>query len=333
MPSSYTHQLIAEQIAEALPENIKSRVSFMPEYFFGAQGGDVFYFYNIAGGGKNIGKYFHRKNIYGVFTSFARSAGTCDPRALSYIAGYITHYAADTVFHPYVYWLSKTEKERTGRKKDNFHALAESDFDGYFVRRYKRSGVNEYEFPVKYGDLDLKAVFPVLAEAVACGGGEIKERRFFRAAKRFFSFQNFFSDRRFRRGRTLFGAEKFLHLPHVFSGLYRRENYDLRYVNGERREWYYPAEPALTSRESADELFERSVKEGVRLICAFFIAAEGNEPLKKEDFGKHFLTGLPEDAALPFDEKGNPADQAEKGAEKKTREKNAAARHETKAHN
>ena len=52
MPSSYTHQLIAEQIAEALPENIKSRVSFMPEYFFGAQGGDVFYFYNIAGGGK-----------------------------------------------------------------------------------------------------------------------------------------------------------------------------------------------------------------------------------------------------------------------------------------
>ena len=73
-------------------------------------------------------------------------------------------------------------------------------------------------------------------------------------------------------------------------------------MNGERREWYYPAEPALTSRESADELFERSVKESVRLICAFFIALDGGEELSREDFGRHFLTGIAEGS--PLNEKG-----------------------------
>ena len=307
MPSSYTHQLIAEKTAELLPENIKNRVTFLPEYYLGAQGGDVFYFYNIAGGTKNIGKYFHRRNIYGVFSSVLRSAAEGDGRALSYIAGYITHYAADTVFHPYVYWRAREEKIKTGRKKDNFHALIESDFDSYFVQKYKRLGVNEYVWPVRYADLDCKAVFPMLAAAVACGQEErpLKEHAFCRAVKRFIRFQNFFSDRSFRRGRALHGTEKFLHLPHFFSGLYRRQNFNAAFLNEAREEWHYLAAPGLTSHESADELFEKSVKQAARLIGAFFIALDGGTALPEEDFCLQFLTGLPQGQA-DLDEKGEP---------------------------
>lgn len=313
MPSSYTHQIIAEEIAGSLPENVKSRIPFAPEYFLGAQGGDVFYFYNIAGGQKNIGKYFHRRNTYGIFSSFLESARTDGAHAVSYAAGYITHYAADTVFHPYVYWLCKRQKETTGRKRDNFHGISESDLDTYFVQKYKRMPVNEYGLPLRTEDLALAEIYPLLSRAVACGSGEkaLQERGLRRAVKRFFSFQNFFSDRHFRRRKALYGAEKLFHAPHCFSGLYRREKYDGTCLNAERGEWYYPADPNVTSRESADELFGRSVREGVRLICAFFIALDGGAPLGEEDFSKHFLTGLAHSESLPFDEKGEPRAERE----------------------
>ncbi len=312
MPSSYTHQLIAERVAEELPENVKSRLSFMPEYFLGAQGGDIFYFYNMAGREKNVGKYFHRRNIYGVFSSFLQSASACAPAALCYMAGYITHYAADTVFHPYVYWLARTQKQKTGRKKDNIHARSESDFDSYFVQKIRRMKVNEYEYPVRYGDLDFGALFPVLK--AACAERELTEKGLRRAVRRFFRMQEFFSDRHLRRGKALYGLESVLHAPHFFSGLYRREHCDEAYLNRERGEWHYPADPEKVSHESVDELFGRSVKEGVRLICAFFIALDGGQTLSEEDFGKHFLTGLPENAPAPCDEKGDPVLPRDRGA-------------------
>lgn len=266
----------------------------------------------MAGREKNVGKYFHRRNIYGVFSSFLQSASACAPAALCYMAGYITHYAADTVFHPYVYWLARTQKQKTGRKKDNIHARSESDFDSYFVQKIRRVGVNEYEYPVRYGDLDFGALFPVLK--AACTERELTERGVRRAVRRFFRMQEFFSDRHLRRGKALYGLESVLHAPHFFSGLYRREHCDEAYLNRERGEWHYPADPEKVSHESVDELFGRSVKEGVRLICAFFIALDGGQTLSEEDFGKHFLTGLPENAPAPCDEKGDPVLPRDRGA-------------------
>ena len=106
MPASYTHQILAEKIFEALPENIKAMIPFSSEYFLGAQGGDVWYFHKIPGSRHrlNLGKYFHRRNVYEVFCSLLKSAAK-GGAAASYAAGYVTHYAGDTVFHPYVYFM------------------------------------------------------------------------------------------------------------------------------------------------------------------------------------------------------------------------------------
>ena len=45
MPSSITHELIAEAAAEAFPEEIRRLAGDHPDYFFlGAQGPDLFFF-------------------------------------------------------------------------------------------------------------------------------------------------------------------------------------------------------------------------------------------------------------------------------------------------
>ena len=47
MPAEYTHQIIAENVLEALPAAQRERVSDFSAYCIGAQGGDVFYFLRI----------------------------------------------------------------------------------------------------------------------------------------------------------------------------------------------------------------------------------------------------------------------------------------------
>ena len=49
MPSSITHELIAEEAIKRLPEKIRKIVQDSPdEFFLGAQGPDVFFFYRIG---------------------------------------------------------------------------------------------------------------------------------------------------------------------------------------------------------------------------------------------------------------------------------------------
>ena len=44
MPAEYTHQLIAEQIYARLPEGLRQKISDLPSYFLGAQGGGCLLF-------------------------------------------------------------------------------------------------------------------------------------------------------------------------------------------------------------------------------------------------------------------------------------------------
>lgn len=298
MPSSYTHQLIAEAVLARLKGEGKELFSACADYFLGAQGGDVLYFYNMAGREKNVGKYFHRRNVYGVFSSFLRSARGGDAHVRAYIAGYITHYAADTVFHPYIYHYCRAMRAETGKKRDHFHARAESDLDTYFVQTRAGVPVSGYRLPLRFDEICVPAVFAALAPA--CTERALTERGVRRAIARFLRVQAFFADS--RRGRAVYAAESILHAPRVFSGLCRREGIDGRVLNGQHAPWAYPADPAVLSREGADELFMRSVKEGVRLVLAFFAAADGGGELDPQAFGKHFLTGL--SGSPPYDERG-----------------------------
>ena len=59
----------------------------------------------------------------------------------------------------------------------------------------------------------------------------------------------------------------------------------------------------------------RAVAEGVRLICAFFIALEGGGELAEADFSKNFLTGAEEGVPLvrPQASKKRPRKRAKGG--------------------
>lgn len=297
MPSSITHQLIAEEALKRFPPAAAEAVRRAPdEYFLGAQGPDVFFFYRIGSNKEyNFGKFLHRYRVYDVFILFLRvlAQDKNDNRvpqfseeektqALSYMLGYITHYSADSTFHPFVYhYLQKTNAPKT------VHQQMENDWDVYFLRE-KRGMENEY-FSYAFSPKPLirhrtvARLFRFLAAHLE--REEMKQSKFNGSIKNFARYLRFFhkkcytSQRRWERTEKIFHAKKFL------SALYPRKNPEPAYLYGEDY-----AELSNGRGRNADELFERAVAESARLGELFLAALDGGS-VDRNDFGRGLLSG------------------------------------------
>ena len=124
MPAPQTHFLIARETLNRFPPNIQDKLQpHLSLYFFGAQGADFCFFYPPTSGfSKNFGSYLHRKGGYGAFG--VCKAFSTQPSLFAYSLGYITHYATDTVFHPFIY--------QTAGRSTFRHRRIESAFDAFF---------------------------------------------------------------------------------------------------------------------------------------------------------------------------------------------------------
>ena len=125
MPAHYTHHLIASKALDTLPAPTKNIISlYLPLYFFGAQGADFCFLYRyLSPRGKNLGSHLHRSGGYPAFCVL-KSLASRDLKLLAYTLGYITHYAADVTFHPFIYAHAK--------KSIWTHARIESAMDAQF---------------------------------------------------------------------------------------------------------------------------------------------------------------------------------------------------------
>ena len=296
MPAQYTHQLIAERTLAALPAPLREKISSFAAFCLGAQGGDVFYFLRVRGGkGKNFGRFMHSGDVFSVFESFYEALlSRPSAQAFSYVAGYISHYAADTLFHPFVYGLMERFAAAEPRWKGKRHVYIESDLDSHFIAAREGIPVSRYKSPVRRAEISLDELYPLLLGVSERAGRVAFSRHAFRCAvRRFFFFEKLCGDRKGRRRAFWNGTERLFRLPHVFSLLCRRDVPDARCLNREEGEWRNPSAPDQRSCESADALFDRAVAEGARLIALFADCLERGAPLPREEFSKGFLTAAP----------------------------------------
>ena len=96
MPDYFSHSIAAERIYENLAAKDKEKIPSHTLYLLGAQGGDVFFTYNLILTKKNLGRDLHRRNAFDIISRL--SCGS-----LSYAAGFAAHYALDSTLHPAVY--------------------------------------------------------------------------------------------------------------------------------------------------------------------------------------------------------------------------------------
>ncbi len=171
MPARYTHYLIANKCFHAFPEEVKSEISDLALYFFGAQGADFCFFYKFYNPQTpNFGSFLHRKGGYDAFSVlllFARRY----PQIRSYALGFISHYAVDCAFHPDVYALSGKSPVKHNRIE---YALDEyfKGKEGYDeLSHYIKGNLNEKqkrELFFAYSAISAKCGFPPLQYPAFC---------------------------------------------------------------------------------------------------------------------------------------------------------------------
>jgi hypothetical protein len=160
---------VARQSLNSLPPRIQEKITpYLPLYYFGAQGADFCFFYRpLSQKNNNFGSYLHRTGGYKVFDVLHRASAQ-SPALFAYAAGYITHYAADVILHPYVYAFSKKSTWTHTRIESaldfaygkQYSKLAKEDFKRYF--KPCLSNANKGELFTLYQDVAKTCGLPPL---------------------------------------------------------------------------------------------------------------------------------------------------------------------------
>lgn len=287
MPSSITHELIAEETLNRLPQHIRDVVDQAPDYYFlGAQGADVLFFYKPTSRKElNIGKFLHRNRVFELFSLFSKCAALPEierTRTLAYALGYITHYSADSEFHPFVYaYLQKTGANKL------VHQQIENDWDVYFLRTRRGKEAEKYRLRFSLKKIAKEGTFYRLVAAIAdeFGRRKISEAALKRALSLFGLYYRSMHGRCYRSQRGWARFEALFHYKGL-SYLYPRKDPAPDVLFGEEF-------PALAGgrADTADELFDRTTQIAARRILLFLRAFEEGSPLPREEFSKHLLTG------------------------------------------
>ena len=298
MPALFVHQLLAEKILSALPKDVQARVKERQEaYFLGAQGGDPFYLYSVVQDGlkRNIGVLMHKSNVYGQFLAWIKTVQETDnPTAFAYALGYITHYAVDTTFHPYIcYRTDRAKESKEGRKRDNQHFRIESDIDCLFVERHFGKSVNKYRYPNPRKGIHGKELADAFRRvAVEAWGVKTERKPLMRAVNLFLRLQTFLQDRLFLRRKWVSALETVFFLNRTPSCMIRRKHPDRTLSNDAHDEWFYPEMPTEKRTDDVWMLAEKAIFRSVELIVAFDRAVKNGDVLDQEAFGLQFVSGI-----------------------------------------
>lgn len=135
MPSTITHTFIGLDTVDKLNNKPKSIInSRINNFKIYCQNTDIFYFYHIFLLKNNkvqeLGHRFHHEHVFDSFNLLIEDDKLSkDLELFTLIAGFITHYQADLIMHPYVNSFSKEKC----RGRDSKHFEVETYIDNYYV--------------------------------------------------------------------------------------------------------------------------------------------------------------------------------------------------------
>lgn len=161
MPNALTHSYIAEQTFLALPKSVQDAVRpYRRLYDLGCLGPDLLMglVFNDDFDKKNAGERLHTEFVY---AGFKNGADYCrehpsDRAVYAYLLGSLTHYAADSTIHPYVY---EYVEHRMRQKFDPIlngclHTIVETEMDvyvgHYFLKGKKADTFWRFRFLPRY---------------------------------------------------------------------------------------------------------------------------------------------------------------------------------------
>jgi len=154
LPGFTTHYLFGVKAYNDLPNNYLKHVisKYRGLYQVGLQGPDIF-FYNVPLSRhrdcRNIGSYMHEYHVNRFFRKYLEELSDISSKqqweqALSYFAGFLCHYIADSICHPYVYGRIQYDTQGKPSLFHGLHAELENDIDALLLLKFKKKKPSEF---------------------------------------------------------------------------------------------------------------------------------------------------------------------------------------------
>lgn len=294
MPNIYAHYFTGIDAFALLPDHIAERID-QDAYRFGLQGPDYLFYYNASPFRPNpriaaLGSAIHRRNVGEFLSSMMdcvlQETGRRSFIAASYMAGFLGHYALDTITHPFVYYVTKTSK---------YHTMFETFADGKLL---ELRGETLHSLPA---DIIVSAgnnktiIADIYAYAISRAHGErISSITLCKAMDSFTRFMAKLDDpmgkiyKRYKRMEKLL-----LGYPVLSRVLHPPDIEDRDYLNLEHREWHKPWNKDFSSTSSLPDMMGEAAQLHSEYVLALYAAIDSSSKDEAlQLFGQNsFLTG------------------------------------------
>ena len=274
MPSSIVHRYIGLDTLNKLDkkpyEIINKRVN---NYILYCQCTDVLYFYRIIGfGGKRIQNLGHQFHWHSVFKSFNYlldlNKENKDPELFTFIAGFITHYKADSTMHPFINYQAQDDDKI---KMYDKHFMIETYLDNYYLQKRENVDYRKYKM--------YKLIFHHTKEQVIIDSVEGLYKNVFNAEgvgkcyyKGVSSMKRVFKYIRYDPWKIKKQLLKLIDLNHFHVRRTRYLSYNFPLDNNDKilnlshREWHNNRDASIKSSKSFDDLWEDVVNMSYPII-------------------------------------------------------------------
>lgn len=325
MPGFTTHYIFGMKAYNDMPFTpLKHTIAkYRWLYQLGLQGPDMF-FYNIPilrhRDYRNVGSYMHEHKVNAFFECCLRRIGTIRSRqqqeeAISYLAGFMNHYIADSICHPYVYGRIGYPVDAPTSMHHGMHAHLENELDAILLWKYKKKKPSEFNqtATICLNGQEIQFISHFLASCINETYYPITYRNNFQVtpamvhrsiwALRFGC--RTLSD---KTGKKKFGIAQvesiFVNHPVASAKMVTDSVTDYRSsCNLNHEAWSNPWDPTRVSTASFVDLFHETLDKCSRVYALLNSAVTDNVPLDKQDLSpllmdlgnESYHSGLPVD--------------------------------------
>lgn len=296
MPNALTHYVFAEEVLRSLPDEIRARLGGREKlYYFASMGGDVLYGLNFSSDKvkRGYGDVVHSVKVKESFEEALSKELSVDN--LSFVLGFITHYALDSVMHPYIFYAQKVKvaPHVDDGWQGNTHMLVETELDAHYaMKRFN----NPYYKSTKLFSWDkdvIEETYRFYNHTVKESLGlelSLSDASLAVSAWRLFTYLLHKGSLAKKLVSDL--AEKTLSSPHLFTAGYRKYPLPAEWDVLNETRTPFPTttdgdETAL-SDETVDELYDKALKKAVLYITTFFDAKENGVSSLDLDFSVNY---------------------------------------------
>ena len=305
MPGFTTHYIFGMKAYNDMPFTpLKHTIAkYRWLYQLGLQGPDMF-FYNIPilrhRDYRNVGSYMHEHKVNSFFECCLRRIGDIRSRqqqeeAIAYLAGFMNHYIADSICHPYVYGRIGYQVDNPTSMHHGMHAHLENELDAILLWKYKKKKPSEFNqtATICLNGQELQFISHFLASCINETYYPITYRNNFQVtpamvhrsiwALRFGC--RTLSD---KTGKKKFGIAQvesiFVNHPVASAKMVTDSVTDYRSsCNLNHETWINPWDPSRVSTDSFVDLFHETLDKCSRVYALLNSAVTDSVPLDKQD--------------------------------------------------